>query len=159
MPRDEVHGEEEDEQESETKNSFPADALEGRDLVLLDDLLLHGHLNGSDTLRENDEQISGEDHLLGHPSSAALLEENVVSNAYDHQTQDDHNHARPLEPLEPIAEEPDREDACEDDHAAPEHLKAGGIRPGQSQVHGGSAGKVTRSWDGPHQRVELLGAE
>ena len=82
VPRDEVHGKEEDEEESEAEYPLPAHALERRNLVLLDNLLLHRHLNGSNPLSEDDQEVSGKDHLLRHVPRA-LLEEDVVSDSHD----------------------------------------------------------------------------
>ena len=158
VPGDEVHGEEEDEQESETKDSFPPHALQWRHFVLLDDLLLHRHLNGRDTLSKDDQKIAREHQLLRH-TAAIALPKHVVSDPNHQKAQDHNKHARPLKPLELVIKESYGQNTREDDDAASQHLEAGSISPGEPQVHGGGAGKVTRCRDGPHKGVEFLGTK
>ena len=158
VPGDEEHRDEEHQEDGEAEDPLPADALERRDLVLLDDLLLDGHLDRGDSLRQHDEEVPGQDHVLALPLRL-VPSKDVVPSADDAESQDHHDHARPLKPLEAAVEEGDGEDSREDDHASPQHLKTGGEGPSEPKVHGAGACEIAAGWDGPDERVELLRAE
>ena len=157
MPGYKVHGDQQDQEDGEAEDPLPANPLKWGDLVFLDYLLLHRHLHSCYPLRQNDEHIARQHHLLVVIAPAPTVE--VVTRPDNTESEHDKDHPRPLVPLELVVEEGHREDPSEDDDTAPQHLEAGRKGPCESKVHGGGAGKIAAGGDGPDQGVEFLGAK